>query len=213
LIRITNKATGHISYCKEFSPSTNAICTGPLVITTNFTVPKTIEQGPSTIQVVTNGIPSVAVPITVGPPIKAYSVSAFTGTTVSGSLSNIFSVDNLTYEVKSTMTSEGQVAAIEADFILPTTAIQSLTVNATGFAIPGVTGMVYAYNWVTKAWVYCTPSLPLKSSNIALSGPTPGTASQFIGPGGEVRALLRAVLPAHISPSQFTLSADQIYVN
>ena len=213
IIRITNNATGHVTYCKEFSPSTNAICTGPLVITTNFTVPVTAEQGASTIQVVTNGIPSTAVPIIVGPPIKAYNVQAFTGTTSGGALPNIFTVDRATFDVKSTSTSEGQVAAIEADFIVPTTLIQSLTVNATGYAQPGVTGMVFAYDWVAKTWVYLTPSTPIGSLSVTLAGPTTGSASRFIGPGGEVRALFRAILPTHISPSQFTLSADQIYIN
>jgi len=80
LIRITNKATGDVQYCREFNPSTMAICTGTKIVSTNFAVPKTIEQGLSTIQVVTNGIASAAVPITVGPPIKASNVSVFTGT-------------------------------------------------------------------------------------------------------------------------------------
>ena len=65
MIRITNKATGHVFYCREFNPSTMAICTGSQTVNTNFTVPDNIELGASTIQVVTNGIASAPKDITV----------------------------------------------------------------------------------------------------------------------------------------------------
>lgn len=77
LIRITNNATGHVFYCKEFNPSTMGICTGSQIVSTNFTVPLTIESGPSTIQVVTNGVASQAVDIAIVPPI-AVSLSPST---------------------------------------------------------------------------------------------------------------------------------------
>ncbi len=70
LIRITNTATGHITYCREFNPSTMGICTGTKAVSTNFTVPSGIETGPSTLQVVTNGIASQTVSVNIPPPLQ-----------------------------------------------------------------------------------------------------------------------------------------------
>jgi hypothetical protein len=42
-----------------------AVATGKAIVSTNFDVTATIETGASTLQVVTNGIPSKAVSITV----------------------------------------------------------------------------------------------------------------------------------------------------
>lgn len=65
IIRIINNKTHHVFYCREFDPSTMAICTGSSLVSTHFQVPSHLETGPSTIEVVTNGIPSVAKPLTV----------------------------------------------------------------------------------------------------------------------------------------------------
>jgi hypothetical protein len=65
LVRITNNATGHVFYCKTHDHSSMGVATGSTLVSTNFNVPATIETGASPIQVVANGIPSVAVAITV----------------------------------------------------------------------------------------------------------------------------------------------------
>jgi hypothetical protein len=213
LVRITNNKTGDMFYCKEFSPSTMAICTGTKIVSTNFLVPANIEQGASTIQVVTNGLASKAVAITVGPPVQSSGISVFTGTFVRGTLSSIWSVDGNAYQVRSVNTAQGQVAAIEADFILPSTSISSLTVNTTSTAIPGVTGMLYLYDWTAGAWVYLSPSYPLGSAAATFSASGTGTISRFVGPGGQVRALVRALMPPRTATGSFVLSADQIYVS
>jgi hypothetical protein len=65
LVRITNNATAHVFYAKTFNPSTMAVATGSKLVGTHFTVPDSIETGASTLEVVTNGIPSAAVSVTV----------------------------------------------------------------------------------------------------------------------------------------------------
>jgi hypothetical protein len=65
LVRITNTATGHVFYAKTHGHSTMAVATGSAKVSTNFDVPATMETGPSTLQVVANGIPSTAISITV----------------------------------------------------------------------------------------------------------------------------------------------------
>jgi hypothetical protein len=70
LVRIRNRATGHIRYCRTFGHTTTdgngvtvtsmGVATGARVITTNADVPADIELGPSDVFVVANGIESRA---------------------------------------------------------------------------------------------------------------------------------------------------------
>lgn len=64
LVRITNLQTNHVFYCKTHNPTSYAMQSAALQ-TTHFNVPAGIETGPSTLVVVTNGIPSQSVDITV----------------------------------------------------------------------------------------------------------------------------------------------------
>jgi hypothetical protein len=65
LVRITNNSTGHVFYARTHDHSTMGVATGSAVVSTNFDVPSTMETGASSLEVVANGIPSVAVSITV----------------------------------------------------------------------------------------------------------------------------------------------------
>jgi hypothetical protein len=65
LVRITNTSSGHVFYCQTDNPSTMAINTGSKTVSATFIVPSGIETGASTIEVVTNGIPSAPTNITV----------------------------------------------------------------------------------------------------------------------------------------------------
>ena len=75
IIRITNTATGDVTYCREYNPSTMGICTGTQIVSTHFEVPSSLELGPSTIQVVTNGIASAPVSITVVPAVTSFTIN------------------------------------------------------------------------------------------------------------------------------------------
>jgi hypothetical protein len=65
LVRITNNGTGHVFYAVTHDHSTMGVATGSKPVSTNFDVPTGLETGASTLVVVANGIPSVAVNITV----------------------------------------------------------------------------------------------------------------------------------------------------
>jgi hypothetical protein len=65
LVRITNKSTGHVFYAKTHDHSTMAVATGTALVSTNFDVPAGMEMGACSLEVVANGIPSLAVSITV----------------------------------------------------------------------------------------------------------------------------------------------------
>jgi hypothetical protein len=65
LVRITNKASGHVFYAKTHDHSTMGVATGSTIVSTNFDVPANSETGASTLEVVANGIPSKKVNLTV----------------------------------------------------------------------------------------------------------------------------------------------------
>ena len=65
LVRITNNSTKHVFYARTHDHSTMGVATGSVTVSTNFDVPASTETGASKLEVVANGIPSVAVAITV----------------------------------------------------------------------------------------------------------------------------------------------------
>jgi len=65
LVRITNKATGHVFYARTHGHSSMGVATGSLIVSTHMDVPTNMETGASTLEVVANGIASIAVSVTV----------------------------------------------------------------------------------------------------------------------------------------------------
>ncbi len=65
LVRITNSATGHVSYARTHDHTSMGVATGSTPVSTTFDVPATIELGPSTLEVVANGIASTPVSVSV----------------------------------------------------------------------------------------------------------------------------------------------------
>lgn len=65
LVRITNTATGDVTYARTYNFSTTGVATGSAIVSTSFDVPTNIETGDSTLEVVANGIPSMPMHISV----------------------------------------------------------------------------------------------------------------------------------------------------
>jgi hypothetical protein len=65
LVRIVNRATGHVFYCRTHDHSSMGVATGGKRVTTRFDVPVGAETGASDLVVVANGIPSTPVQVTV----------------------------------------------------------------------------------------------------------------------------------------------------
>ncbi|MGA3212350.1 MAG: Ig-like domain repeat protein [Terriglobales bacterium] len=65
LVRIVNNATQDVFYCKTHNPSTMGVATGSTIVSVSFDVPAILEQGPSELFVVANGIPSAGVAVAV----------------------------------------------------------------------------------------------------------------------------------------------------
>ena len=64
LVRIQNSATGHVFYARTHDHSFMGVAS-TATVTTMFDVPAGIELGPSTLEVIANGIPSLPVAVTV----------------------------------------------------------------------------------------------------------------------------------------------------
>lgn len=65
LVRITNNSSHHVFYARTHDHSSMGVATGSAPVSTNFDVPATMETGASKLEVVANGIPSLAVSVTV----------------------------------------------------------------------------------------------------------------------------------------------------
>jgi hypothetical protein len=65
LVRITNKQTHHVFYARTHDHSTMGVATGQKLVWTDFDVPKQIEAGASSLEVVANGIASQPVDVSV----------------------------------------------------------------------------------------------------------------------------------------------------
>ena len=65
LVRLTNKASGHVFYARTHDHSSMGVATGSTIVSTMFNVPASTETGASTLSVVANGIAAVPVSVTV----------------------------------------------------------------------------------------------------------------------------------------------------
>jgi hypothetical protein len=63
LVRITNRATGHVVYARTHDHSSMGVATGITPVYTSFDVPAGAETGASTLQIVANGIASKGVKV------------------------------------------------------------------------------------------------------------------------------------------------------
>jgi len=213
MIRLTNKASGHVVYCRTSNPSTRAICTGTQIISTDFTIPTDLEPGSSTLEVVTNGIASAPINVGTQPTTQAAAVSVYTGSSPIGVVKNIWTAgDGLTYSALSTAQAAGQVVAIEADFTLPSSTVSSLTFFTSAQAKVNATAFCYLYDWNLKQFVLVGQSQPYTSGTtfITTSGSVP--VGRFVGPGNVVKFVVRSVVPPRFAGS-YRLSVDAVQIS
>jgi hypothetical protein len=90
LVRLTYNSSKHVVFFRTFDHSSMGVQTGNAVVSTTFAVPSTAEIGPASLVVVTNGIPSLPVNVTVSKDaLKPDSVGMFEGTSSTGNLTNV----------------------------------------------------------------------------------------------------------------------------
>ena len=158
----------------------------------------------------------VRVPVGASNAVSASAVSVFQGTYAGGGMADLWQIDNSTYDITSRfLRGTGQLAAIEADFDLPTSDVSRIEVSLNASAFTSTTratsGFLWFYNWQTKAWdiqqTFTIGNDGKVNSNVV--GQTPVTP--YVGPGNRVRTLFRALNPASGSGSvPFRMRSDQI---
>lgn len=215
IARITNKATKHVFYCKTSNHSTMAVATGTKQVSTSVLVPKLIELGPSTLEIVANGIASPPVDLTVAPnTVPADGVSMFEGSSASGSLASILATDNNFYTIASTLVKgTGQVATAQVTFTAPTNQLSNFQVHFQGSALTPVSGLYFMYNYQTKKWDYVATN-PIGTTsggyNVTVTNGLPYTDS-----AGHMKVLIRAINPTDLthtgSPFNFKIDEVSLY--
>lgn len=214
IVRITNNATKHVFYCKTHDHSTMAVATGSAIVSTFFDVPKNIETGTSTLEVIANGIPSNGVPITVGNNFLDHltSIAQLEGTGTTGSVSATYKQDGIGFNVQSVHEgTTGQVASAVGIFTIPKgTILSAPEIDFTRSAPTGATNFTYLWNWVTNKWV---PFGTLGANGTYQRSSITMSLSQFSSyenSAGQVKILFRAVFPQHLTsaPPPFLMSVD-----
>ena len=92
LVRITNTATSHVSYARTSGMTSMSVTPGA-TSSANFKIPAAAELGPSTLQVVANGIASSPVNVTVTQPVASSRSSRIVFSSDRGGNSDIYSMN------------------------------------------------------------------------------------------------------------------------
>ena len=151
LVRITNDATGHVSYARTHDHSSMGVATGAAAVFTYFDVDPDIEAGAAMLQVVANGIPSPAVAINVSVPaggtvpvVNTGQATAVAGSnaTLNGSVNPDGADTQVWFEYSTDNSMSGSVSTPRQDIGSGSTAL-AFSAN-----ISGLTGVTYYY----RAW-------------------------------------------------------------
>lgn len=206
IVRVTNIATGHVTYARTSNHSTMAVATGSNVVSTFFRLPSTTEKGTSKIEVVANGIASdpVTVVVSDGTPGPTLATILY-GSLFSGNLASLQNADADFYRVSSTPYLTGQHAGVQLTF----TNSGPSVLNFTNSSSTGATDMVYFYNQLTLKWDSIQSfqgSAAIKTRSIDLSKVV--NVSKYVDSLGQVKVLIRSLQPTNKTP--FTLDIDQV---
>ncbi|MBS1723758.1 MAG: hypothetical protein JSS66_12485 [Armatimonadetes bacterium] len=215
IVRIKNNATGHVKYCRTHDHSTMAVATGSATVSTNVDVPASIELGPSTIEVVCNGIASAPRAITIG----TQSVTVPTSyTIIRGALAggNVASLANIDSDPLSVLT--GPVVApseapvkVSISATSPTLAPASFQVTMTANVITnGTTQNLSLYNFQTNAFeVVDTRAGTTNYQTVTVNGG--GNLARFVNQStGEVRCLVSYLATGPTSVARWKVNVDQL---
>ena len=187
LVRITNNTTGHVVYAKTHGHSTMGVATGTEIVSTNFDVPALIDAGPSMIQVVANGIPSVGIAVTVN------VANTATSTSLASSPNPSSAGQSVTFN--STTTSASGTPAGTVTFTEGTTVWASnVPVNSSGKASFSTTALAVGSHILTatftgnSGWGNSSGTAPAQLVNgvatstatTATSSPNPSTSGQSV---------------------------------
>lgn len=208
IVRLTNNATGTVTYCKTSNFSTRGLTIGTDA-SCKVNVPAGTALGPSKMQVIANGIASAAVDVNVvsggGLPT---AVAAYTGPHTNGTLADLSAVDGRGYNVASVKKSIGYVAATQLTFKPTDGQLNFLSAYVT--SSPTATIMLYLKNNNTGAWDLIQQFAGGSGAKNIGFDFTTSTAdlSAYVDAQGLTQVLVRAVSPFRKGSGQFILGID-----
>ncbi|MBS1703456.1 MAG: hypothetical protein JST12_17465 [Armatimonadetes bacterium] len=195
LVRLTYKSNGKVVYLKTHDHSTMAVATGSTVVSTQFDVPLTATLGNATLEVVTNGIASDKVDITVSKDaIKPEAVGMYEGAASSGTVTSVINSDDSYFVVASTsLRGLGQVASAWSQF--PVTGTPSaLTFDFETSVTTPVQLIYFVYNWSTGTYD-SFGNAPQTATDSTTEFTIQNTNGKYVSSQGKVKILLRAISP------------------
>jgi hypothetical protein len=168
LVRLTNRATGHIVYARTHGHSSMGLATGAAAISTSFDVPASVELGSTDVEVVANGIASAktTVSISSGNPAPIVSAIAPTTGTTAGGTSVTISGSNF---AAGATVSIGGVAAPVAT-LTPTSITATTGAHAAGVVNVVVTNPDTQTGTLNNGFTYVAPPP-------SVTGVTPGSGT------------------------------------
>jgi hypothetical protein len=169
LVRITNNASGHVSYARTFNHSSRSIAPDA-ASSTSVTLPATIETGASILEVVANGIPSLPVNIVVSSPSGATLTTPPPGSTISGTVTFGWTTGAGASQYWLSVGTTGVGSAN----IYSNSAGTSLSASVAG--VPD-SGTIYVRLWtlLTTGWTFNDYTYAGGSVAAAITSPTPNT--------------------------------------
>ena len=186
--------------------------TGSTVVSTNFAVPITAELGAASLVVVTNGIPSLPVNVTISKDaLKPMAVGMYEGSGSTGTLSNAQTSDDSYFKVASiNVPGTGQVASAFATFTIPGGSAQNLIYEFESSTTQPTQVLVFAWNYSTNKYVNVGSSSQTTTDKV--TDVTIANAAQYIGPGGVTKIMIRSVNPTRANrvPPVTTLNLDMV---
>lgn len=208
LVRITYKTSHHVTYFRTHDHSSMGVQTGSKIVSTNFDVPSNAEVGQATLEVVTNGIPSAPVNVTVAKDaLKPDGVGMYEGSSSVGALSNILLSDNSYYQVSSV--NMGAVGLVSSAFVTftPGTGVNSLEYTFESNVSAPCQALMFAFNWTTG--VYDSIGNSAQTTTDKVTTFTVPNAAKYVNAQGKSKILIRAITPSRIAPIA-TLKIDQV---
>lgn len=214
LAQITYTSSGNVAYFRTHDHSTMAVATGSKIVSTMVDVPATAELGKAKLRIVTNGIASDPIDITVTKDaLKPDGVGMYEGTGSTGNLTSIQSSDNSYFTVNSiTQRGYGEVASAFATFTT-TGSVSNISCDFETSVSQSVQMIYFIYNWNTG--LYDTVGNAAQSTTDKVGSFNIANNGAYVSGTGKVKVLFRAVSPTRSgrSAAPITLRVDQVSLN
>ncbi len=163
-----------------------------------------------------NGLFNALLQVTTATPYFPDAVTTAVGSYILGDPSSVAASDGIYYQVGSAGIPQfGQAAGVFAQWFIPDNSVAITIDIQTNGGIVGGTNMVWLWNWVTNTYdLIGSKPLDAGGSNDKVITVRPADVPLYLGPGGEVDAIVRGHFPIkpfnNQVPLPFTYKIDML---